>query len=148
VIVRPATTDDIPWLLAELAAFDRFFGSSRSLFPSIEYAEGVLTGVMTDHLFLVAESPHGPAGFIAGTITPHGLNPAIVVLAELFWWVAPEHRGSRAALLLLNAYVAAGKARAHWITMTIEAESPIGPHMLYRRGFRFKEASYLLEVGV
>lgn len=146
IAVRPATLEDIPWLLEQLAAFDQFFGSSRSLFPSIEYAESTLALLITEHLFLVAES-NGPLGFIAGMVVPHTLNPAITVLSELFWWVAPQHRGSRAGLLLLNAYVAAGKQRAHWVTMTLEADSPVAPRCLEQRGFRLKETTYLLEVA-
>lgn len=137
----------MPWLLGQLQAFDRFFGSSRSLFPTMEQAEATVTMLLTEHVFLVAANDHGPLGFIAGILTPHLFNPAVVVLSEVFWWVPVEHRGSRAGALLLAAFMAVGKARAHSIVMTLEAESPIEPRSLTRLGFRPKETNYLLEVA-
>ena len=41
--VRRATTGDVPWLLEQLRAFDRFFGARHSLFPDEHYARAMLT---------------------------------------------------------------------------------------------------------
>ena len=145
--VRPASPADIPWLLEQLQAFDRFFGAARSLFPTMDYAESVLRGLIADQVFLIADNDHGPVGFIAGFVTAHVLNPAITVMSELFWWVAPDARGSRAGAALLTAFLAIGKMRSDWIVMTLEAESPVNPATLLSRGFRVKETAYLLEVA-
>ena len=142
--VRPAVAADMPWILEQLHAFDQFFGSSRSLFPSMEQAELKLAFLIEHHVFLVAE--HGELqGFIAGMVGPSFFNDAHIYLTELFWWVAPEHRGSRAGLALLNAFVAKGRELADWVVMTLEAESPVNPETLTRRGFRPKETNFLLE---
>jgi hypothetical protein len=149
--VRRAIAADAPWLLDQLLAFDQFFGSTRSLFPSEEHAESMLLGLINDQPFVIAEKDEPyyeaprPVGFICGAIMPHPYNPALIVLSEMFWWVAEEYRGSRAGLLLLNEFVAIGKRSAHWVIMTLEQESTIDPDHLYRRGFRLKELSYLLE---
>lgn len=145
--VRPATPADAPWILEQLLAFDKFFGSSRSLFPSIEAAEGRLAFLMDGHVVLVADNGAELQGFIGGLLGPSFFNDEVVQLTELFWWVAEEHRGSRAALMLLNAFVAVGNTRAHQVIMTLEDKSPVNPVTLERRGFRPKETNYLLEVG-
>lgn len=147
IAVRPATPEDIPWLLAQLRQFDAFFGSSRSLFPSEEHAEAIIAGLIETQPILVAAGTTGPVGFICGAITPHPYNPDLIVLSEMFWWVAEAYRGSRAGLALLNEFIAIGKRHAHWIIMTLETESKIDPEHLHRRGFRLKEMSYLLEVS-
>ena len=136
ITVRPASPADVPWLLEQLQQFAQFFGSARSLFPTMDYAETVLRGLIADQTFLVADNDRGPVGFIAGFVTPHALNPAITVMSELFWWVVPDARGSRAGAALLTAFLAIAKDRAHWIVMTLEAESPINPATLLARGFR------------
>lgn len=145
-LVRHATPADAPWILEQLLAFDKFFGSSRSLFPSIEAAEGKLAYLLAHHVVLVAESGVELQGFIVGLLGPSFYNDDVVQLTELFWWVSPEHRGTRAALLLLNAFVAVGKARAHQVIMTLEDNSPVNPVTLERRGFRPKETNFLFEV--
>ncbi len=145
--VRSATAADMPWILAQLEAFDQFFGSSRSLFPSMEMAEAKLAWLVDQHVVLIAERADERQGFIAGLLQPSFYNDDVVQLTELFWWVAPEHRGGRAGLVLLNAFTAIGHARAHQVVMSLEDTSPVNPETLERRGYRPKETSFLLEVN-
>lgn len=148
ITVRKATSQDVPWLLSELHEFDRFFGSSRSLFPTIETAEQIVATFVRDHVFLVAQGRDGCLGFIAGIVHPHLYNPSLTYLTETFWWVTPQFRGSRAGLTLLNAFVIYGKKiKADAIVMSLEHESPVNPETLTRRGFRPKETSYLMELA-
>lgn len=147
IAVRAALHEDKPWILDQLQAFSQFFDSARPLFPTMEYADSLLSVLIETQLFLVSRDENGLTGFIAGFIAHHPLNPDITVLNELFWWVKPECRGSRAGLLLLRAYEDYGKQHAHWIVMTLEADSPVHPDTLIRRGFRPKETTFLKEVG-
>jgi hypothetical protein len=146
ITVRKAEQEDTPWLLDQLQQFDKFFGSRRSLFPDLEYAQATLAGLIAEHPFFVAVDARGPVGFIAGVLMPHFLNPSIKLLSELFWWVAEEARGSRAGALLLAAFTQHGRQYADQIVMTLEVDSPIDPASLINRGFRLKEVNYLLEV--
>lgn len=145
ITVRRAIASDIPWLLGQLHEFDVFFGSSRSLYPDPETAEAIVSGLVAEHPFYIAENEREPIGFIAGAVHAHPFNPSLRVLSEMFWWVAQPFRGSRAGHLLLREFIAFGKANADWIVMTLEHESPVNPETLTRRGFRPKETSYLLE---
>lgn len=143
--VRRARSSDVPHLLPKLERFAQFFGGKHSLFPSMETAEAIITGLITTHPFWVAESGEKVVGFIGGVLLPHNFNPDVTVLQELFWWVDEEHRGTRAGKLLLNAYVEYGRANAHMVVMTLEHDSPVNPASLERMGFRVKEHNYMLE---
>jgi hypothetical protein len=130
----------------ELRDFSRFFGTRRELFPDDEtYVHEALARLVSDHVVFVGEENAEAVGFIVGMIQPHIFNPAIRVLTELFWWVAPEHRQARVGGLLFLEFVKWGKANADWITMALEEKSPVSETSLTERGFRRWESSYLLE---
>jgi hypothetical protein len=148
ITVRKADPSDLDWILAQLPVFDRFYGAKHSLLGEETYVRGFIAGLIEKHLVLVADSDTaGLIGFIAGLLSPHPYNPALTTLYEQFWWVAEEHRGTRAGLMLLNAYTAWGKANAHWTTMTLEDKSPIADRTLLKRGFKLKERQYILEAN-
>jgi hypothetical protein len=148
--IRPATRDDIPWLLEQLRAFSAFYDTRKPLFPddpasAASILEAQLSGV---NPFLVAVVRGDRAGFISGWMMLHPYNPAILVLQEAFWWVRPLYRGTTAGGRLFKAFVEYGKSHAaDWILMTLEAKSPIDPASLERRGFRLHERTYLLEMN-
>ena len=145
--IRPATTDDLEWLIEQLKAFSLFYGTKNGLFSTEQFAREGMTTFMEKHVVFVAEKDFvGPIGFIAGLIIPHIYNPTIRVLNEAFWWVPEQHRHSRAGYLLLKAFIEYGKANADWILFTLEADSPVNEFALIDRGFKLKERSYLMEV--
>lgn len=146
VSIRPAIESDLEWILNELKDFSKFFNSKISLFPSDDYAREIFMRHITDHLFLVAVQGEQLIGFISGWFSTHLFNPSIILLTETFWWVPPAHRGSRAALMLLNEFTRIGKAHAHWITFALENHSPVNDRCLTKRGYTAKEKSYILEV--
>jgi hypothetical protein len=61
------------------------------------------------------------------------------------WWVAPEYRHTRAALSLLQEFIAIGKAKADWITVATEGNSALTDKALTKRGFKHIENNYLME---
>lgn len=163
ITVRPAAPHDVDWLMEQLRSFDRFFGTTRSLFPDEEYARTQLRQLIGLGPFFVADRRDGAcngdderhghavcwpkrAGFIAGFVAPHFMNPDLRVLNELFWWVDESFRGSSAGARLLDAFLAHGREHADWIVFTLEAKSPVHPATLERKGFHLHERSYLLEV--
>lgn len=147
--IRPAIESDIPWLLGQLRAFSAFYGTATPLFPDDDIAAAaVLEEQIETNPFFVAVAPGaGPIGFIAGALLRHPYNPRIRVMQELFWWVAPRDRGSKAGLLLLEHFIEYGREHADWVLMTLEAKSPVNPGTLERRGFRLHERSFLLETA-
>lgn len=146
--VRGATTTDIPALLPMLEAFSKTLKTSKPLFPTEEHARAVLEDMIAHHVVLVAESDDGrPIGTIAGLQVPHPFNPEIRLLAEAWWWVAPEGRGTSAGLRLLEEFTEIGRTMADWVTMNLEHDSPVREETLVKRGFRPFERAYLMEVA-
>jgi hypothetical protein len=148
VEIRRATPQDMDWLIGQLRAFALFMGTKRTLFGDEQLVRQSLATMIESHVVLIAEREDGVLmGMIGGLFVPHVFNPEIRLLSETFWWVAVEHRGSRAGLLLLNAFIEYGKSSADWVTMALEQKSPVDPRCLSKRGFRLMETNYLLEVG-
>lgn len=147
--IRQAVSADVPWLLQELAAFDRFYAAKHSLVPpDPAVAAATVAGLIAEHPFFIAidDATNVPIGFIAGALVPHLFHPELRTLAELLWWVVPERRGSSAGGRLLAHFEAYGRAHADWIVLTLDVNSPIHPATLERRGFSPHERSFLLEV--
>jgi hypothetical protein len=153
--IRCANFCDLDWMLLQLRAFDKFFGSKRSLFPDDELALGFIANLVMTQVVYVAEKQssgdaHGTdarlVGFIAGLLGPHPFNPEIMVLTELFWWVTLEDRGSSAGARLLEEFLIFGHRNADWIVMGLQPNSPVNSATLERRGFLPHDRSFLLEV--
>jgi hypothetical protein len=145
--IRGGRVDDVQWLLPQLKAFAQFFGTKKSLYLNDAHSTAVMLDLINRHVLFVAERDDGsPVGFIAGFLGVHPFNPEIKLLTESFWWVDPQFRGSRAAILLLEEFTNWGKANVDWITFALEAKSPVTERCLTRRGFQLQERSFLMEV--
>ena len=152
VLLRRAVEDDLPWILDQLVEFDKFSGYKRSLVADMDHAKRGVLDMIRAHFFMLAinprlgiQYPETFLGFIAGWQTAHPFNPQLRVLTETFWWVAQEHRRSRAGLELLNAFTEWGALNCDMVIMTLEHHSPVNEKHLLRRGFKRKETAYLLE---
>ena len=145
--VRAAEKRDIPSLKSLLKDFSKFYGSAMPLYGDDAYIEAYLDMFIGTHLMLVAESEESEVvGMIAGFMAPHIYNPQIRTLTEAAWWVAEEHRMSKAGKLLLDSFVEFGKENVDWIIATLEHDSPVGDEVFLKRGFKHKERSFILEV--
>lgn len=98
---------------------------------------GVQSGVI-----LIAEDDGEPVGCISGLFVPNMFNTQLIVLQEVFWYVLPANRNSRAGLMLLNAFCEIGKEVAHDVYMSLLDKSPVNQRILERRGFSFKEMAF------
>lgn len=144
--MRAATPDDLDWLVQQLRAFSKFYGTKRQLFGDESFVRSGMLTLIDKHLVIIAEKDMvGPVGFIAGLVTPHTFNPDVRVLCEYFWWVDEAHRGGRAGYLLFEAFLDWGRKNADWITFAVEEHSPLSEDVLVKRGFHLQEKSYLLE---
>jgi len=145
--IRHAEQADFQWLCDQCLSFSEFFESQHQLFGGAEHREQLIESLIKYHLLLISWNGEERTGFIAGYVVPHLFNPKIETLTEILWWVSEEHRGSRAGLMLFNAFMDWGRANVHWVTMSLEEKSPIKDSFLIKRGFKLKEKSYLLEVA-
>lgn len=147
VTIRSAELSDVEWLITQLREFSQFFQSKRPLFGDVNHAVKVITDMVMQHLCIISEDDTGTrSGFIAGYVMPHPFNPEIKTLTETFWWVDEAHRGSRAGLMLLNAFVGWGEKNVDWINIGIESNSPVSDRSLLKRGFKVAEKYFLKEI--
>lgn len=153
--IRPAVGADVPWLLEECRAFDRFANQAQQAFSFVPddaaMATAVLSQIVASCVCYVAvrvadgeELVETPLGFIVGALHPHPFNPTVTVLTELLWWVRLEARGSTVGGRLLGVFEAYGHQHADAICMTLEADSPVMPSSLRKRGYVPRETSYVL----
>jgi hypothetical protein len=147
-IVSAATATHGEWLIGQLQSFAAFYGTKRPLFPfnDQQYVRDTLETFIRDHLFLVAERDAKPVGFIAGVLVPHPFNPAIRTLIEQLWWLE-DQSDTRAAVALVDAFVAHGETHADLISFSLMEKRLVGAGALRRRGFWPAERQYIKEVG-
>jgi len=155
--VRPANHNDIDWLLNQLKSFSDFYRSGFSLAGAkIEYQKELLTKLIDNHVVLLCDKQQvelnglgepvwTPVGLIVGQLSRHIFNPDIKVLTEFFWWVDPEHRNTRAGLMLFNSFIEYGEELCDWTTFCLLPHSPVNKDFLEKKGFRVCETSFLKE---
>lgn len=146
ITIREATPADMDWLIRQLTLFSAFNATIYPMLGDEEHARAGLLGMMQQHFLRIAERFGERLGLIAGYVMNHPFNPHIRVLCEAFWWVDPMHRNTRAGAMLLDEYVAWGKANCDWVQFMLQSNSPVSDKPLLKRGFRLHEKSYLLEV--
>jgi len=148
MIVRIATLLDKEWMLEELKAFSNSYQTKYELFPkSNDDADLFLTNLINNGVTLISETDEGErTGLIAGVLAPHYFNKELITLSELFWWVSEKHRGSRAGLMLYNAFMEKGKELSNWIVFSLKSGSPVNPEFFTKKEFKPLDQSFLLEV--
>lgn len=86
-------------------------------------------------------------GALGAIVVPNLYNPDFKTLAELFWYVLPEYRKTRAGLLLLNAFDARAKEIADDATMSLLPSSDVASKSLERKGFKLSEFGFRKTYG-
>lgn len=143
---RPATAEDLDWLIIQVKAFSEFNNTKYTVFSTEEFARIKLLDMIERHFMRVAVRGEERLGFISAWLVQHPYNPNITLLAETFWWVAPEHRNGRAGLMLLDEFVEFARGRVNVATFSLLENSPVNDRILTSRGFRKHETAYLLEM--
>jgi hypothetical protein len=145
--LRRAEARDIAWLMIQLREFSKFIETEYQLYGDDEYTKNGLQLLIDKHYLNIAANENGePIGFMAGYFNPHLFNPSIMYLCELFWWVVPEYRHTRAGALLMNAFIDFGKQKAQWISFSLNRFTEVNERALLKRGFELHEKTYLMEV--
>lgn len=145
-MIRAGERRDIPYMLGRLKEFARAAETRRSLYKSDDYVTARLEDLLDNHVVLVAENAGRVAGFIIGQAVPSALNPDIIQLIELIWWVEPSVRGTAIAAHLLDSFVDRGRETSHQVMVTPCQAGNGADSVLERAGFRLVERQYLLEV--
>lgn len=81
-------------------------------------------------------------GALGSILVPHLFNPEYKTLAELFWYVLPEYRKSRAGYLLLKHFEYIAKEIADDYTLSILPDSPININTLNKMEWKLSEYTF------
>ena len=101
--------------------------------------ELAIRGMMEGTAFIV-RCDGEPVGALGSILTGNIYNPEYKVLAELFWYVLPEFRNTRAGLMLLNAFDKKAEEIADESTLSLLGSSKV--NSLEKRGFELVELGF------
>lgn len=147
-IIRSATQEDLPKLVAMGMGFLQSSVYARCLAPSVEGMEAGVKAVLDNGVVLVAVDGDRLLGGIVGIAAPLWCQPETLVAIELAWWMQPEHRNSAAGVRLLFAFEDWAKQQGLAMVVlsdlvpTDRTKQDITP-MLDRLGYQMVERSHI-----
>lgn len=143
--VRLAEIHDVDWIVKEAGRRMTHEELKKpDLYDPHTLQELALKGIREQTVILVTKHTK-IIGVIGGVLVPHYLNRNQMTLAEIMWYVLPEHRSGRAGLLLLKAFTELAKDKAAKATLSLLGSSPISDKTLEKFGFKLTERNYLME---
>lgn len=98
--------------------------------------------VISDGTGVIVKADGVPVGGIGGVLSPNLFNPNFTTLAELMWYIEPDFRTGRAALLGLNLYLEIAEKVADEATMSLLPSSNVGLKQMEKKGFIFEELAF------
>lgn len=102
--------------------------------------------MIVDDTALIAYKNDEPVGCIGALLVPNTYNPDIATLAELIWYVLPEHRKSRAGFMLLERYIQLAKEVSDEATLSLLVGSEVNFNSLAKRGFKQEELAFRMNL--
>ena len=108
-----------------------------------------LDGLIRRGVVFVAELNGKIIGMLAGMLSEVWFSPSTKFGVELTWWVNEEHRGGRAAFVLLKKFEEwckeSGARVAVMSELVLGGEAKVGK-ILNRLGYRMAECSHIKEL--
>ncbi|AXH71986.1 MAG: acetyltransferase GNAT family protein [Podoviridae sp. ctbj_2] len=98
--------------------------------------------MIVDDTAIICMKDDKPVGCIGALLVPNTYNPDIATLAELIWYVLPEHRKGRAGFLLLEQYIKMAEELADEATLSLLKSSEVNFESLAKRGFHQEEYAF------
>ena len=140
-VVRYAAEADKAWVKEQCKAF---LGTLPVGVPYDDDRMDVLWA--TPGLFcIIAERGGVRCGLGVYTQLPHMFNQQVLTFTELVWWVPPEHRGTRAGLILLDAMDKIAQS-CDIAVFSTESNSPISSRALTKRGYVPQEQAFVKRI--
>lgn len=142
-LAREATLQDIEWI--QKTASVKMLTEEMQRPELVDYNQifKLVHKGVTEHTFFVVEKDGDLVGVLGSFLIPNLYNPAFKTLAEVVWYVLPEHRKSRAGYLLLQLFNHTANKIAHEATLSIlTSSSEIKVDSLEKRGFKLNEFAF------
>jgi len=145
--LRLATLEDIPVCMRFARNFHRASPYNTMKFDTIKgekVLRDIISGNQMDSIIILALHDDKPVGFIVG-VANEPVFSSVKIATELGWWVDPEHRGSRASLLIYSAYEDwARRVGCHYVQGAyLPGVSPPLDEFYKKRGYRQVESSFI-----
>jgi GNAT superfamily N-acetyltransferase len=141
------TLDDVVWFV-EVAAVRMLTDEVKR--PELVNLDNLyklaMMGVSGGTAFIVKKDGV-PVGAIGAILTPNLYNPSLNTLSELFWYVLPEYRNTRAGYLLIKALDERAKEIAHDCTLSLLPSSNVAIKTLEKRGYSLCEFGFRKQIG-
>lgn len=141
--IRKATISDIPKLLEYAKKFIEFYGDSL-----LSYNEEHLTKLgeflINQHVLVVSlNTTEEVTGMLGAIVTPNVIDPSVITLAEMFWWVDEKYRNTRAGWELLSYLINEGRERNLPVVLSVLPQTGDITELLRKKGFTKKEESWI-----
>lgn len=143
ILVQPLGIEDLEWFVEVAAVRMLTEELQRPELVNLERlyqlaAQGANAGTAW-----VARDFSGNVGALGSILTPNPFNPDIMTLAEVFWWVDPTFRDTRAGYLLLKAFDKKASEVADESTMSLLPSSAVSFRSLEKRGHKLSEVAFI-----
>jgi hypothetical protein len=142
VYIERLQPQDIPWV-AGVAAVRMLVEELK--IPEYVNADGISSLVNRGYeegTIRVAKLNNEPIGVVGALATQNLFNPKLTTLTEVFFYVLPEHRKSRAGYLLFKEYNKMVDEIADDATFSILSGSAMGESLLLKTGYVKTEVAY------
>lgn len=145
--IRAATASDIPGLVLMGGEFFQHTGyTERGLKCDPFHLHRFLENAIADdnYAVMVADADGQLVGCIGASAGATYFTPQLIA-SELFWWMDPQARNSRAALQLLKALEqwAMDKGCTLLAMVDIALMTSNAPHIYQRKGYQLAERSWI-----
>lgn len=142
-IGRLATNQDMKWI-AEIASVRMLSEElNRPELVNLENIYSLVKKGVEEKTCFVVENEGELVGVLGSFLIRNLFNPKIKVLTEVFWYVLPEHRKSRAGYLLFKQFKDTADIIADESTMSLlPASSDLEFESLEKRGYRLEEFGF------
>lgn len=148
VVVSELTLDDIEWFV-EVAAVNMLTHEvQRPELINVDNLYKLASMGLQSGTAFIAKKGDVPVGALGSLILPNLFNPDLTTMAEIFWYVLPEYRNTRAGALLFNAFdKKAEELGADEATLSLLGSSIINVNTLAKRQFHLGEYAFRKQYG-
>jgi hypothetical protein len=144
--VVPLTEDDVKWFV-EVAAVNMLIDEVKR--PELVNLNQLyllaFTGMQSDTAFVVKKGEEC-IGALGAIVIPNLFNPDLTTLVEVFWYVLPDYRNTRAGALLLKAFEERANEVADEATLSLLGSSTVNVATLEKRGFMLNEFCFRKQI--
>lgn len=145
--VVPLEINDLPWFVETAAINMLTYELKRPELINVENLYMLSRKGLEDKTAFVVKKGGENIGALGSVLVPNFLNPFIKTLAEVFWYVLPEYRNTRAGLLLLNSFDERARQLAQDATLSLLPSSLVNLNTLKKRGFNMEEVGFRKSYG-